>query len=64
VTPTQVRTAKVDLDTRKAHLQLERDKLEAEYRLLQRLCSHVNARMVSHMGESCRDCPDCDSCLQ
>ena len=60
--PKKVRAAKADLDERRACLVAEQEKLNVDYRALQRLCGHPNAFKTSHMGESCTHCPDCGNC--
>lgn len=43
------------LDTQKAVLNAQLNGLQIE-------CEHPKAFKTSHMGESCRDCPDCGGC--
>lgn len=44
--------------------QADRDREHAlvDLRHVQADCEHPDARSITHMGESCKHCPDCDGC--
>jgi len=62
MTPKEIRKERKGLEGRLALVHRDEKILIAELGALKGLCEHPNAYEVSHMGENCRDCPDCRGC--
>lgn len=57
-----IRESKRRLEDKLADAEAEVEKVHADMRALERKCRHEEAKLTSHMGESCRHCFDCGAC--
>ena len=62
MTPAEIRKERKRLESEIAKLDTQKKVLQVQLEGLESQCEHPRAFKTSHMGESCRDCPDCGGC--
>ena len=62
MTGAQIRKERKRLDSEIAKLDTQKKMVQVQIAGLKSQCEHPKAIRTSHMGESCRDCPDCGGC--
>lgn len=62
MTGAEIRKERKRLESEISKLETQKKMLDVQLDSLESQCEHPKAYRTSHMGESCRDCPDCGGC--
>lgn len=62
MTGAEIRKERKRLESELSKLETQQKIVMVQLEGLESQCEHPKSFKTSHMGESCRDCPDCGAC--